>query len=140
MDRIRKHLGAALALAALTGMMLASAMLVLVMLVGSAYAGESAQAGRRVFDRHCQGCHSGAAPQSLPVGPNLEGIYGAKAGTRLGGTHSRAMIASGIVWDRQTLRGFLSAPRREAPAALMPDGLSDPAEVEALLDYLETLR
>ena len=125
MDRNRKRVCVVLALAALAG---------------TAFADESAQAGRQVFERHCRTCHGGTRPPDLPIGPRLDGIYGAKAGTRPGGTHSRATIDSGIVWDRRTLRGFLSAPRREIPTAMMPDGLSDPAEVESLLDYLETLR
>jgi cytochrome c len=125
MNRNFKRVCAALALAALTG---------------TAFAGESAQAGRQVFQRHCQSCHGGTGPAAIALGPNLNGIYGAGAGTRPGGTHSRATIDSGIVWDRTTLRGFLSAPRREAAGALMPDGLSDPVEVESLLDYLEALR
>ncbi len=124
MDRNRKLVCAALALAALAG---------------TAFAGEPALAGREVFERQCRTCHGGARPPDLAIGPSLNGIYGAKAGTRPGGVHSRAMIDSGIVWDRQTLRGFLSAPRREVPTALMPEGLSNPAEVESLLDYLETL-
>lgn len=124
MDRNRKRVCAALALAALAG---------------TAFAGESAQAGRQVFERHCQTCHGGTGPPALPIGPNLKGIYGAKAGAQPGGTHSRATIDAGIVWDRQTLRGFLSVPRREVPGAMMPDGLSDPAELESLLDYLEAL-
>lgn len=115
------------------------AALALAVLAGTAFAGESAQAGRQVFERHCQTCHGGTGPPALPVGPNLKGIYGAKAGTQPGGTHSRATIDSGIVWDRWTLRGFLSVPRREVPSALMPDGVSDPAELESLVDYLETL-
>jgi cytochrome c len=125
MDRNRKLACAALALAALTG---------------PAFAGESAQAGRQIFERNCRTCHGGSRPPDLAIGPSLNGIYGAQAGTRPGGVTSRAMIDSGIVWDRQTLRGFLSTPRREVPTALMPDGLSDAAEVESLLDYLETLR
>lgn len=124
MNRNRKRACAALALAALAG---------------TAFAGEAAQEGRQVFDRDCRTCHGGTGPAALPIGPDLAGIYGARAGTRPGGTHSRATIDSGIVWDRQTLRGFLSAPRRVLPGALMPDGVSDPAELENLLDYLESL-
>ena len=125
MYRNRKRVFVALALAALAG---------------TAFAGEPAQAGREVFERQCRTCHGGTRPPDLAIGPNLNGIYGARAGTQPGGTHSRATMDSGIVWDRQTLRGFLSAPRREIPTAMMPDGLSDPAEVESLLDYLESLR
>ena len=125
MDRNRKLVCVALALAALAG---------------TAFAGESAQAGREVFERHCRTCHGGTGPPDLPIGPDLNGIYGARAGTRPGGTHSRATIDSGLVWDREALRGLLSVPRRVLPAVMMPDGLPDAAELESLLDYLETLR
>jgi cytochrome c2 len=50
------------------------------------------------------------------------------------------MADSGIVWDRDTLRGFLAVPRREVPETIMPTGVDDPAELERLLDFLETLR
>lgn len=115
------------------------AVLIAAALAGAAFADDSTQTGRQVFARHCQSCHAGTGAPALAIGPDLKGVYGAKAGTQPGGTHSRATIDSGIVWDRQTLRGFLSAPRREIPGALMPDGLSDPVEVESLLDYLEAL-
>jgi cytochrome c len=123
-NRNRKRVYVALALAALAG---------------TAFAGESAPAGRLAFERHCQSCHGGTGPAALAIGPDLNGIYGARAGRQPGGTHSRATIDSGIVWDRQTLRDFLSSPRRVVPGAMMPDGLSDRAELESLLDYLETL-
>jgi cytochrome c2 len=54
--------------------------------------------------------------------------------------HSRALIDSGIVWDRDSLRRFLSDPRRAIPGTTMPVGVADPAQLERLLDYLESLR
>jgi cytochrome c2 len=47
---------------------------------------------------------------------------------------------SGIVWDRDSLRRFLSNPQGEVPGTLMAARVSDPAELEDLLDYLESLR
>jgi cytochrome c2 len=47
---------------------------------------------------------------------------------------------SGIVWDRETLRRFLSDPPREVPGGYMSAGAVPPAELESLLDYLESLR
>ena len=47
---------------------------------------------------------------------------------------------SGIVWDRASLRRFLSNPEREIPGTLMAVSVRDRAELESLLDYLETLR
>jgi cytochrome c2 len=44
------------------------------------------------------------------------------------------------VWDRASLRRFLSHPQREIPGTLMATSVSDPADLENLLDYLESLR
>jgi cytochrome c len=70
----------------------------------------------------------------------LAGIVGTKAGSQASGVHSRALIDSGIVWDRESLRRFLADPRRAIPGTIMPVGVADPVELESLLDYLETLR
>ena len=115
------------------------AALVLAGLIGAAAADE--QSGRQVFERRCRACHGGAsAPADYPIGPRLNGIVGSKAGTRDHGVHSRAAIDSRLVWDRYSLRRFLTDPQREIPGTLMAVRVSDPAELESLLDYLESLR
>lgn len=125
MDRSLKYACVALALASL---------------IGVAVADESTQAGRDVFVRNCRSCHGGTAgPADFPIGPQVDGIIGTKAGTRPGGMHSRATLESTVVWDRDKLRGFLSVPRRVVPTAIMPDTTLEPAELESLLDYLESL-
>jgi cytochrome c2 len=99
----------------------------------------SVAAGRQVYERHCRTCHGGTAAADSPIGPSLVGIIGKKAGTQPSGVHSLASIDSGIVWDRASLRRFLSAPSREIPGTSMPVSVTDPAELESLLDYLESL-
>lgn len=89
---------------------------------------------------NCKACHGGTAPADLPIGPSLVGIIGKRAATQADGVHSRAVMDSGTVWDRDSLRRFLSAPSREIPGTYMPIRLANPAEVENLLDYLESLR
>ena len=44
------------------------------------------------------------------------------------------------IWDRESLRRFLSDPRREVPGTIMPVRVSDPEALERLLDYLQSLR
>ena len=56
------------------------------------------------------------------------------------GVHSRAVLDTEIVWNRDSLRRFLTDPQREIPGTLMAVRVSDPAELESLLDYLESLR
>lgn len=112
----------------------------LAMLGGPAGAGELAPSGEGVFERHCRTCHGGTAPADSPIAPNLAGIIGTRAGTQASGLHSRAAIESGIVWNRDSLRRFLSAPQASMPGSLMPVRMEDPRELESLLDYLESLR
>ena len=109
-------------------------------IVGAAASDEDqAQAGREVFDKRCRTCHGGTARADLPIGPSLAGIVGRRAGTGASGIHSRPVMDSGIVWDRASLRRFLSNPQREIPGTLMAGSATNRAELESLLDYLETL-
>ena len=108
--------------------------------IAASSAGESVESGRQLFDRRCGTCHGGTGPAVSSIGPNLAGIVGKKAGTQASGIHSQAAIDSRVVWDRESLRRFLSVPRREMPGSIMPVGVTDPAELERLLDYLESLR
>jgi cytochrome c2 len=50
------------------------------------------------------------------------------------------LAESGIVWNREVLRRYLSNPGREVPGTIMPVRVEDPKQLEDLLDYLETLR
>jgi len=108
--------------------------------IAAAFADQAVESGRQVFDRRCRTCHGGTGPADLMIGPNLSGIVGTKAGTQPSGIHSRAAIDSGVVWDRESLRRFLAVPRREIPGSIMPVGVVDSAELERLLDYLQSLR
>lgn len=101
---------------------------------------DEAASGREVYEFRCRTCHGGTAPADSPLGPSLTTIVGTKAGSQASGVHSRHLIDSGIVWDRESLRRYLADPRRAIPGTLMPVGVTDPAELESLLDYLETLR
>jgi cytochrome c len=107
-------------------------------MIGSASA--AGEPGREVYERHCRTCHGGTTPPDSPLGPSLVGIIGTRAGTQASGLHSRALTESGIVWDRESLRRFLSDPRREVHGTIMPASVSDPEALERLLDYLESLR
>jgi cytochrome c len=96
--------------------------------------------GREVFERRCRTCHGGTPPSNSPVGPSLAGIVGKRPSMEASGIHSRAGTESGIAWDRESLRRFLSDPSRDPRRKVMPVVVSDPRELESLLDYLESLR
>lgn len=114
--------------------------LVLAILIGTASAEPPASSGRDLFERRCSVCHGSTAPNLSSIGPSLAGIIGQKAGTQNSGVHSRAVIDSGIVWDRDSLRRFLAEPSGAVPGTLMGVGVTNSAELESLLDYLESLR
>lgn len=103
-------------------------------------ADESASPGRKIFESRCVSCHESAPPSTATLGPSLAGIFGRKAGSGNSGVHSRALAESGIVWNRSSLRNYLSDPGRAVPGTIMPMRVENPKELEDLLDYLETLR
>jgi cytochrome c len=119
---------------------LACVALALAGLIDQPVRADEAASGQEVYEFRCRTCHGGTARADSPIGPSLAGVLGARAGTRPSGVHSRALIDSGIVWNRDSLRRFLADPRRAIPGTIMPVGVADPAELESLLDYLETLR
>lgn len=119
---------------------LALCALALAALPGAALASDSGLSGRELYQQRCRVCHGGTSRADIQLGPSLVGIVGMQAGTAPGGVHSREAMESGIVWDRESLRGFLSVPRSVLPNSLMPAGVEDHEELERLLDFLETLR
>ena len=99
---------------------------------GSALAQED---GERVFNQ-CKACHSLDAGVHR-VGPSLAGLDGRTAGTVEGFRYSDAMKDSGIVWNEETLEGFLANPREYLPGNRMSfPGVRDEEKLEALIDYL----
>lgn len=105
-----------------------------------AAADPSVESGRKIFEARCASCHEAESPATTTLGPSLVGIIGRKAGTESSGVHSRTAIESGIVWDRASLRRYLSDPGGAIPGTVMPVRVEDPKELDALLNYLETLR
>ncbi len=93
-------------------------------------------AGQAVFNR-CKICHAVEAGKPSPVGPNLHGIFGRKAGTWDNFAYSEAMKQSGIVWNDDTLTKYLHDPRGVVPGNKMAfPGIKDDAQIADLLAYL----
>ena len=101
----------------------------------AAWAADTA-AGQSAFAR-CKICHTLEAGGRSPVGPNLHGIFGRKAGTLEGYGYSAAMKNSGIVWDDETLAKYLRDPKGSMPGNKMAfPGIKNDAEMANLLAYL----
>lgn len=95
------------------------------------------EAGERLFRQRCQVCHTVAQGAPHRVGPNLWGVFGARAGTRDGFVYSPAMAESGIVWDADAIAAYLENPRAFIPRNRMAfAGLPDPQDRDAIIAYL----
>lgn len=92
------------------------------------------QRGQIVWMR-CRTCHE--APSF--VGPRLDGVFGAAAGSRPGYVYSNPLKDSGIVWDAQTLDQFIKHPAEKVPGTRMEfPGIANETDRNALIHYLKT--
>lgn len=81
---------------------------------GDAWAGDP-KAGAKVFKK-CKACHTLKGKNR--VGPTLEGIIGRTAGTMEGFKFSadmKAAGAKGLVWNEETLAGYLKKDKKTTP-------------------------
>jgi len=96
--------------------------------------------GATVF-RQCASCHQVGANARGGFGPQLNGLFGRRAGATADFAYSPAMKASGIVWDEQTLARFLANPDKAMPGTKMRFwGIGNEHEMRALLAYLRSFQ
>jgi cytochrome c len=106
-----------------------------------AEAAGDAEAGQKLFNRICGGCHQVGSSARGSFGPQLNAIFGRSAGSTTDYQYSTAMKSSGVVWTRETLTAYIKAPKEIVPGTRMIFwGLSDPEKIENLLAYLQTFQ
>lgn len=106
----------------------------------AAVAAGDAAAGSKLF-LQCRACHTVGAADRSGVGPNLNGVVGAKAGAKAGYTYSPAMTKAGLIWDQKTLDAFLTRPTSVVPGTKMAfAGVANPKSRADLIAYLATLK
>ena len=115
-------------------------LLALPLLQGCTRSGTDAASGARAF-KQCASCHQVGVNARGGFGPQLNGLFGRRAGSTPDYNYSAAMKASGIVWDERTLAAFLHDPARLVPGTKMRFwGIGDDKEIKALQAYLRTFQ
>jgi cytochrome c len=93
--------------------------------------------GQRVF-LLCRACHTIGKDEGNRVGPNLYGVFGAKAGSKPDFHYSEAVKKSGVVWTEDSLDKWLTSPTTFIPGTRMTfAGVHDPEERKAVIAYLK---
>lgn len=103
----------------------------------TAFGAGDSEAGKKVFKK-CKVCHI-VEQEKHKTGPHLVSIIGRAAGTAEGyKKYSKAMLASGIIWDDETLDAYLTAPRKYLKGTKMAfAGLKKTADRENVIAYLK---
>jgi len=65
--------------------------------------------GAKIYKR-CRSCHTLSEGERHKVGPNLWAVYGTKAGSKDGFKYSKAMAASNVIWDAETMDAYIKKP------------------------------
>ncbi|RJF92956.1 c-type cytochrome [Sphingomonas cavernae] len=92
-------------------------------------------AGMALFKQRCQNCHSLKPGAPAPLGPNLAGVVGRRAGST-DFRYSPALKSSGLVWNPANLDRYLASPTKAVPGTRMVISVPDAKQRGELIRYL----
>jgi cytochrome c len=85
----------------------------------------------------CSTCHTLAKGGPNMTGPNLNGVFGRKAGMTPGFTYSDVLKATGWTWDAGHIDTWITDPKVAVPGTKMTfAGLKDPKDRTDVIAYL----
>ena len=114
---------------------LAAVFAALALNAGNASAADAAK-GKKVYNK-CKACHALKAGKNK-VGPTLHGLFGRRAATVPKFKYSKAMKASGVTWDEESLRAYLKKPRKFIKGTRMAfAGIKKKKQMDDLVAYLK---
>ena len=106
-----------------------------------AFADGDLEKGKKVFNK-CKACHAVGEGAKNKIGPQLNGIAGAKIASVEGYRYSKAFLArkeEGLVWNDAELDAYLLKPRDHTPGTKMSFvGLRTEADRINVIAYLKT--
>lgn len=98
---------------------------------------QDAGKGEAVF-KQCAACHSVGENARNKIGPQLNGLFGRKAGSVEGYFYSPANKNSGIVWSEENFSAYIKDPRSFIPGTKMAyAGLKSEEEIKDLIAYMK---
>jgi len=98
---------------------------------------QDAAAGEKTFAQ-CRACHQIGPTAKNAVGPELNGLFGRKAGSVEGYNYSEANKKSGITWDEATFSEYIKDPKAKVPGTKMIfPGIKDEKRIKDLIAYLK---
>jgi cytochrome c len=109
----------------------------LLLLSASAAMAQDAASGEKAFGL-CRACHQVGSTAKNAIGPELNGLFGRKAGSVEGYNYSEANKNSGITWDEATFAEYIKDPRAKIPGTKMVfAGLKDEKRIKDLTAFLK---
>ena len=101
---------------------------------------EDAAKGEKVFKK-CKACHV-VDKEKNKTGPHLVALLGREAGSvESFKKYSKAMKASGIIWDAETLDGYLENPKKYLKGTKMAfAGLKKEKDRQNIIAYFQSLQ
>ena len=109
-------------------------------MTAAALVSAGATADEQTFGQNCGGCHEVGRGARHGVGPALTNVYGRRAGGVTGFRYSEQLAEAGgdgLVWNEETLDGFLEDPRGYLWGNRMAySGLADVGKRRAIIGFL----